>query len=138
MGHGFVIVKKRKRSKLLCNFKVTRGENAGKYCPEQAMLGFSKCKKHFKKPNYRVKLVKKLEAIMAPLLEVLIHRNEFGEWEHRDTGLLFDDDTQKVIGKRIIGGSRELVSLSIYDMHYALKNGWELASKDDDNELVDL
>lgn len=133
MAPGMVIVKKRKRSKLLCNFKITRGENAGKYCPEPVVIGFTKCKKHLKKPNYRLNLVKKLESIMGPLLETKIYKNEFNEWEHPDTGLLFDYDTQKVIGKRLLN-SRELDSPSIYDINYALKNGWELAES---SEIVE-
>lgn len=131
MAPGMVIIKKRKRSKLLCNFQITRGENAGKYCPEPVVMGFTKCKKHLKKPNYRLNLVKKLESIMGPLLETKIFKNEFDEWEHPDTGLLFDYDTQKVIGKRLLGDSRELSSLSRYDINYALKNDWDIADTTD-------
>lgn len=128
MAPGLIIKTKRKRSKLLCNFYVTRGENAGKHCPETAMIGFTKCKKHFKKAPYQAKLIKKIENIIGPMLEFTVKRNEFGEWEHFDTGFLFDYDTQKIIGKR--DSKRELVNLNIYDFDIALRNGWEISDKD--------
>lgn len=126
---GFVVKKKIRQSKLLCDHKFTRGEMAGKWCGEPNMMGFNKCKKHFKKPQYQTRLVAKLERVMGNLLVVDLTKNEFNEWEDPDTGFIFSHETQQVIGKRT--DKREFTTLNKYDVHYALRRGWDMETPDE-------
>jgi len=121
-----IIRKKRiiKRDKSLCSHKFLRGERGGQYCNEPAMIGFTKCRTHFKKPRYQANLVAKLERVMGDLLEVKLSKNEFGEWEDPETGFLFSYDTHQVIGKR--DAQRELKPLNVFDIHITLKRGWDI------------
>lgn len=135
-----IITKKKlvivKRSKLLCSHKFLRGEKTGKFCTELAMIGFVKCKTHFKKPRYQANLVAKLEKVMGDLLDVKLTKNEFGEWEDLETGFIFSYETQQIIGKR--DSHKELKPLNIFDINLTLKRGWDIYVPETDAETGDV
>lgn len=52
---------------------------------------------------------------------VIITRNEEGQFEHKETGLIFDEKTKRVIGKRC---NAEIESLKISDVELCRENGF--------------
>lgn len=125
-----------KRSKLLCSHRFMRGERSGKFCEEPALIGYRKCRQHHKKSYHQAKFANKMEKILGDLLLVKLYKNEFGEWEDKETGFIFDYDSHKVLGKRT--DKRELENLKIMDIHLTVKRGWDIHVPDNiENDTTD-
>ena len=71
---------------------------------------------------------------------VTIYQNSFGNWEHHGTGLVWDQQTKRVIGRQLPNGS--VANLSENDKNLCKLNQWEfktdeVVTKDRSFEIVD-
>ena len=137
------------KSSGLCTSILRSGKNKGTQCGcKESKKGSSKCKKHEKtvvakevsseseeEPKKKIvagKLGKKgLDAAFPPNLStlvnqrktnVILNKNQHGNYVHHGTNLVFDKETSSVKGKQLLNGT--LDDLTESDIQLCITNNW--------------
>ena len=77
--------------------------------------------------------------MVANIPNILVKRNKYNNYEHPETGLVFDNETKTVIGKQNKNGSVDDLSEDDIDQCNAFKFKFQIPSNlDNKSKLVDV
>nr|WQM87157.1 hypothetical protein [Marseillevirus cajuinensis] len=130
-----------------CRFKATRGN--GEICGQQSVVPYGFCTKH--KSSVQGKQAKEIfekqqeekakqaEKPPAPpsqekkqVTTISIRKNSFGNWQHKETGIIFRNHDKKASGIQDEKG--EITPLTKEAIKYCEKRGWNYVSPEPEEE----
>jgi hypothetical protein len=126
-----------------CTILMKSGERKNQPCGATVVSGTNCCKRHtVKEPSASTpkipkvkeenKKVKSSNAVTEgkPVFEIIesrrtlfhVMKNKFNNYEHKETGFVFDKNTDEVIGKQHLDGT--IVPLTLNDIELCKENNW--------------
>lgn len=87
-------------SQTTCSYVFQKGKNPGKVCGEKADPQTCRCKKHSVTARNIDGLPRAPKQIRASVTQLHIARNDYGNYEHKTTNLVFNED-KVVFGKQV-------------------------------------
>ena len=106
---------------------------------EEASTPESKPKSKSKKTKAAVKATPVAKKLTAKIPNILIRRNQYNNYEHPETGLIFDNDSKIVIGKQNDDGSVDPLTEEDIDQCNAFKFKFKIPiDLDSKSTLVDV
>lgn len=125
------IVQAGTKETIIANIKKHQSGDSVKKSPEKKQTTIATLKKSDKPIVQKTGVLKTLQT-HAPIIQ--ISKNKFGNFEHSETGLIFDKDDQMVIGKQLPDGSVEDITDADIQLCKKYKFSYKLPENLDKNK----